>query len=180
LRSVFGHVQHPTAEQIVNEGEIAMPSFKRFLIYAQMSDRLGLASGQATCYGALLYAVYFIPTQPQTVSYCLLAGCLQPIDGQAFEQRSEPATRLGPRQLHGARSVLGTIAAWRRRMQDRAVLASVEMPPLPLRLMIVERATLAALRARPLRIGRMLQVNVHFTVAQLQLHALHAPRLTNT
>jgi hypothetical protein len=100
--------------------------------------RLGFASRQATCDGTSLDTVHFIPTQAQTVRYRFLAGGLQPIDGQSFKQRSEPATRLGPRQLHRTRPVLGALTAWRRRMQDRSVLASVEMAPLSLRLMIIQ------------------------------------------
>ena len=44
---------------------------------------------------------------------------------------------------------LATVAARRRGVQDRAVLAGIEMTPTPPRLMIVRHALLAALRAVP-------------------------------
>src|SRR5579862_5087501 len=50
------------------------------------------------------------------------------------------------------------------------------MPPAALWLMVVERASLAALRTGPLHTGFMLQMNVNFPITRLQLNAVHSPR----
>src|SRR5579864_427690 len=76
--------------------------------------------------------------------------------------------------------MLTTIAPWRRGVQDRSILAGVQMPPLPLGLMIVQWAALPALRTRPLRFRRVLQKNVHFLHLQLKLDSFHSPRGLNT
>jgi hypothetical protein len=61
-------------------------------------------------------------------------------------------------------------------VQDRLVLAGVQVTPLPLRLMIVLPARLAALRAQPLPHLAVIKVNVHLARFQLQLDSLHFPR----
>ena len=64
-------------------------------------------------------------------------------------------------------------------MQDRLILTGVQMPPPAFRLMVVERARLAALRTRPLYSGCMDQMNVNFSILQLQLNEIDAPRGSN-
>ena len=51
-------------------------------------------------------------------------------------------------------------------MQDRLVLAGIQMPPPALWLMVLERARLAALRTRPLS-GCMDEMNVNLSIGQL-------------
>lgn len=64
-------------------------------------------------------------------------------------------------------------------MQDRLILTGVQMPPPAFGLMIVEWAWLAALRTRPLYSGLMNQMNVNFSIPQLQLNEIDAPRRSN-
>ena len=64
-------------------------------------------------------------------------------------------------------------------MQDRLILTGVQMPPPPFRLMVVERARLAALRTRPLDSLLVHQMNVNFSILQLQLNLIHSPRGSN-
>ena len=59
-------------------------------------------------------------------------------------------------------------------MQNRAVLAGIQMPPESLWLMIVERAVPAAFRTWPRNTFIVRQVHVHLALAQLQLDAIHA------
>jgi hypothetical protein len=60
-------------------------------------------------------------------------------------------------------------------MQDRPVLASIQMPPLPLRLMVVLPTRFPALRAGPLLNLVVFQMNVNFPIAQLQFHSFDEP-----
>jgi hypothetical protein len=52
--------------------------------------------------------------------------------------RSKPARWLRRRQLSHPHSVLRACGAWQPGMQNRLVLASVQVPPVPLRLVIIE------------------------------------------
>ena len=64
-------------------------------------------------------------------------------------------------------------------MQDRLVLTGVEMPPTAFRLMVVQPTRLAALRTRPLYPRLVDQMNVNFSILQLQLNLIHSPRGSN-
>src|ERR1700676_1193864 len=75
--------------------------------------------------------------------------------------------------------MFGAVAARRLRMQDRLILTVVQMPPAALWLMVVERARLAALRTRPLDSLLVHQMNVNFSILQLQLNLIHSPRGSN-
>jgi hypothetical protein len=61
-------------------------------------------------------------------------------------------------------------------VQNGAVLTSIHMLPLPLGLMIVEGTTGSAFRTGPLQFVFMGQIDVHFTLFELQFHALDSPR----
>jgi hypothetical protein len=61
-------------------------------------------------------------------------------------------------------------------MQNGAVLTSIQMPPLPLGLMIVEGTTGSALGTGPLQFVFMGQMDVHLALLELQFHALDSPR----
>jgi len=54
------------------------------------------------------------------------------------------------------------------------------MPPSPCRLMIVQVAQNAALRACPLNANGMVQKNVNFSLLQFQFHAFDIPGICNT
>jgi len=72
--------------------------------------------------------------------------------------------------------VLTTLTAWRCGMQNGAVLTGIQMPPLPLGLMIVEGTTGSALGTRPLQLVFMGQIDVHLALLELQFHTLDSPR----
>src|SRR6266571_3107765 len=68
------------------------------------------------------------------------AGDPQPIDSQSLQQRGESAPWLRPWYFHNSRSVFGALGSGRRRMQDRLILTGVQVPPLPLLLMVIKNA----------------------------------------
>lgn len=84
----------------------------------------------------------------------LLGGHLQPFDGNPFEQRSESAIGLRPGQFDGTSTRLAAVGPRRFGMQDGLELAGVQMSPLTLRPMVIERAKRAAFRARPVQACR--------------------------
>lgn len=68
-------------------------------------------------------------------------------------------------------------AARRGRVEDRLVLERVQMPPLALRLVVVQRAHCAALRTGPLQVYRMTGKDMHLSDLQLQVNSLYLPRV---
>lgn len=64
-------------------------------------------------------------------------------------------------------------------MQDRAVLARIQVPPASLRLMVIQGQLLPAFCARPLLPLFVLQEDVNLSLLQPQLHLLHKPRRSN-
>src|SRR5260370_18551274 len=76
--------------------------------------------------------------------------------------------------------MLAAFAARRFCVQNRLVLTGVQMPPLPLRLMIVQLAFAPAVRTRPTCNLTVLQIHVHFAFVQFQFHPLHKPRFFNS
>lgn len=53
------------------------------------------------------------------------------------------------------------------------------MPPLPLRLMIIEPARLSTLRARPVQAALMPEMDVHLALRQLQFNPFDLPWRSN-
>jgi hypothetical protein len=176
---VLGYKQHPAPIQIIDHGEVVVPFGKRLLIDPEPLDGFRLTAHQAALDSPLLNGMHLIPTQPQLIAGSLLTGRLEPIDGQAFKQRREPAGGLGPWKLYRPNAMFSAVAARRFRMQDRLILTGVQMPPAALWLMVVERARLAALRTRPLDSLFVHQMNVNFSILQLQLNLIHSPRGSN-
>jgi hypothetical protein len=73
--------------------------------------------------------------------------------------------------------MLAALTAWRCGVQNGAVLTGIQVPPLPLRLMVVQGTAGAAFGARPFLFVVMSQVDVHLALLQLQFHALDSPRI---
>ena len=71
--------------------------------------------------------------------------------------------------------MLGTVAARRVGVQNRVVLAGIEVTPAPLGLMILQRAFAAALAAQPGDARFMFQVDVDFLPVSCQLDAIDPP-----
>src|SRR5258707_692052 len=72
--------------------------------------------------------------------------------------------------------LLPTLTARRCGMQNGAVLTGIQMPPLPLGLMIVESTTGCAFGTGPLQFVFMGQIDVHLALLELQFHTLDSPR----
>jgi len=64
-------------------------------------------------------------------------------------------------------------------MQDRLILTGVQMTPSPCRLVIIQVAQRAALRARPLNSNRMGQKNVNLPIFEFQFHTFDVPRISD-
>jgi hypothetical protein len=115
----------------------------------------------------------------QQPGHGLLTGGLQPFDGQRFKQRRELARRLRPRQFDHSYTVVPAFAPRRLGVQNRLILTRVQVPPLPLRLMIVQPARRSAFRARPFGQVVMAEANVDLSGLQFQLHRVHEPGSLN-
>jgi len=179
LGPLLGYKQHPAPIQIIDHGEVVVPFGKRLLIDAEPLNGFRLTARQSALDSPLLNGMHLIPTQLELIGDGFLTGCPEPIDGQPFKQRREPAGGLGPRKLHCPSAMFRAVAARRFRMQDRLILTGVQMPPTALWLMVVERARLAALRTAPRHTGLMDQMNVNLPIGHLQLNTVHTPRGLN-
>src|ERR1700744_5444556 len=157
-----------------------MSARERFLVHSQVADRFGFSSRQSAGHRAFLNGMHFVPAQMQLIAHGFLTGCFHPVDGQPLKHRGKSARRFGPGKVHTARAMFRAVDARRLGMQDCPVLGGVQMPPAPLRLMIVQGTWLAACRARPRKTLVVLQSHVHFALVQFQLNAIHAPWLSNT
>ena len=71
--------------------------------------------------------------------------------------------------------MLAAFAPRRFGVQDRLVLARVQMPPLALRLMVVELAGSPAFWTRPIDQVVVSQANMDLALFQLQVHRVHVP-----
>ena len=120
-----------------------------------------------------------VPAQCEQLGDALLAGFFQPRDRESFKQHREAAGDLGSRQSHHPRPVLGAVAARRPGMQNRAVLASVEMTPTALGLMIMEPALGAALGTAPAHLFIVFEEDMDFAAGPVQLHAFDFPGTLN-
>ena len=69
-----------------------------------------------------------------------------------------------------------TFGTRRLGMENRLILAGVQVPPPALRLMVVQFAGRPALRTRPIDQLMMSQVDVDLAALQFQIHRIHKPR----
>jgi hypothetical protein len=136
--AVFGHGQHSPSDKVVHQSQIALPLPKRLLINANLAQQqLGLAPSQTTLNCPVHNAVDHVPTQLQQPSHGFLAGGLQLLDYQRLTQGCESTRRLRPGKLDYLHSMMTAFGAWRFGVKDRLILASVQMAPSPLRLMVI-------------------------------------------
>ena len=65
-------------------------------------------------------------------------------------------------------------------MQDRPILAGIQVPPRPLRVVVIQCTLRLTFRARPRRLRLVPQRHVDLSLFQPQLHLLHSPRNRNS
>src|SRR5712692_6291733 len=97
------------------------------------------------------------------LGYGALTSGLQPVNGQPFKERREPARGLGPRQFDYSYSVLAALDARRPGVQNRLVLTSIQVSPTLLRLVVIQLAGRPAFRTWPVRRRCMLQMHMHLS-----------------
>ena len=144
-----------------------------------MCHRLGLTPFQSALHRALHDAVNFIPAEVQLLGYRFLAGGLEPGNGQGFKQGGEARARFRPGQRHHLHSVLWASRSRRAGVQNGLILAGVQMPPAPFRLMIIQGTGRGTFRAGPALLGGMLQIDMDLARFQFQFDPLHLPRSLN-
>jgi hypothetical protein len=151
-----------------------------FLINPDMFQRLRFTSRQTSFDSSVHDPVDFIPAQLQMLGHRLLTCSAQPVDRQTCKQQRETAPLFCPWQLYIPRTVLVTVASWRISIQDRLILAGIQMPPSSHRLMVVQVAQGSAFRACPLNANRMVQKNMNLTLFQFQFHAFNKQGIGNS
>lgn len=179
LLAIFAHIQHSPSDQVIHQSQIAVPFPKRLLINTDLTHQFSFAALQATLHRPLQDAVDLVPTQFQKSGYRFLAGRLQPFHRQGLKQYREPTRWFRPRQPDYLHAVVPTFASWRLRMQNRLILAGVQVPALPFRLMVVQLAGRTAFRALPIDQVIVSEINVDFAGFQFQIHRVYEPGTLN-
>ena len=180
LLAPLRHVQDAASGQVVDERQVLVPLPERLLIHPQIPDHFRLPPGQSPPYGTFHDPMDLVPTEAHLIGHGPLAGRSQPVDRQPLEQRRETTVRLGPGQTHHPNSMLRTAGTRRLGVEDRPVLARVQMPPKPLAVVVVQKAFRLALRACPRGLGFVPQIHMDFPLLKSQLHPLHTPRRGDT
>src|SRR5579871_3188625 len=72
--------------------------------------------------------------------------------------------------------MLAAFTSWGLGVQDGLILARVQVPPLPLWLMVIQLTSRSTFWACPFDHVVVLQVNVDFACLQFQVHRVHKPR----
>ena len=147
----------------------------RLLSDADQPHRLCFPSGQPPLDRPVHDAVDLVPGQMQDLRCQLLTRVPQPFDRQALKQQREPTPGFCPGQLHRSRSVLRAVCSRRLGVKYRLVLARVQMPPAPLRLMVVQDAFLFAFGAFPGKPIAVRKEDVHLILLKLQVDSIHKP-----
>ena len=111
------------------------------------------------------------------------ASCWLAALSQSIASLSNRAVKRLDGSAHGSFTVRAPCSAhllWGRfGVQDRLKLTGIKMTPPPLRLMIIERARLAALRTGPRQAQIMNQMYVDFSLVQFRFDGFYTPGGTN-
>ena len=176
-----GDEQHARAVEIVDDGEVAMALTKALLVDAQMGDRLGAGGVPARAARRVRGCRESRPSSVPADRRHLVGWLLSAT--RSRELPNSTVKRLET-SAHGSRSTRGPCSGQSLRggpgMQNRAVLASVEMTPTALGLMIMEPALGAALgTATSALVHRVRGKTWDFAAGPLQLHAFDFPGTLN-
>ncbi len=162
--------------EVARDRRVALAFGERFLIEAHVLGDLVLPSQQAPLDGALHDAVRLVPTETEDARGTENVGLPEHVDGEAFEQQREPRPWLGPRDADLPHAVLVTPDARNAGVQDGLELATVQVPPRSLLVVVMQPARRLALGARPRLALRVLREHVHAHLLHVQLDSRHSPR----
>lgn len=143
-----------------------------------MLDPLERAAQQSALHGAGDDLLQALPVQAeQPGGGCHALRGLQHADGESFKEQREAAVRPGPRHGHRLDPVLRTAHPQQAGHQQGFKTHRTEMPPAPLRRVVMEPAAARALRALKARLALLSEVNLQALLHELQIHAPHHPRV---
>lgn len=144
------------------------------LVDADVGDRLRHLAGLPADHGTRHDPPPLIPRDPRNPTRPdHRAAMLDQINDQLLHQQREAAPRLRPGHRHLLHAVRGTVDARHPGVENRLVLAGIEMPPHPCLRVIATRQRLQALWTRPPDVVGVLgpQVDALATRQAEQLHA---------
>ena len=160
---------------IAHQCHVVMPFGDRFLVHPDASGHRTALGRPASQYRPLHHVPRLVPTEPQYRRRLLDVGRSEHVDGQYFKQVSKPASCFRPRQPRLPYTMHRTIHSRRACVQVRQKLATVQVPPHPLGMMVVHRQFLPAFRATKPASLRMLHMHIDPLLAHVQFHSLHRP-----
>src|SRR5436190_3831827 len=173
--AVVGDEQHPRALEITYHGDVVMPALEGLLVHPDVAQLERPAALQAARDRPALDPPHGVPPQLQLAGDRSHGRFPQPVDRQPLEQQRELRARSRPRDRALHHAVGRALHAGHPRVESGLELARVEMPPLPLP-MIVDRARGLAFWTRRRRALGAGQPHVHGPARDLQLDPLHRPR----
>ena len=132
-------------------------------------------AGMAAAWIFVHHGPRLVPADPQQPAGPLHRLALQQhVDHEPLKEDCEPAPRLGPRGFNLHDAVLRTVDPRQPRLEERLELARVQVPPRPLRAVVVHRQLPLTVRTPPPHVGRML----HTDLDPLLRHVLRDEGLT--
>jgi len=133
------HVFHRRSLQIVDYGDVIVPSTSRLLVHSDLPCS-PLFPLQSPLDRSLHDMPGLIPTDPQNPRRTQDIARLQHIDRQPLKERREPCFLLRPGQTHLPHPMLMALNSRRPCVQKGHELAAVQVTPGPFRRMIVLRS----------------------------------------
>ena len=140
------------------------------LIDANVRDLVQIALRKATFDGNVHDALDGIPTEPQQLACFFDAGrSLQQTNGERLEQQREASVWGGPGNVDVEHAAVRAVGSRNAGDDHRLELHGVQMPPLPLGGMILQRSGASTLGALTVAFGVVLQVDFDALGIEIEL-----------
>ena len=176
--TAVGGMEHLRRLLVADHRHVLVPALKRGLVDAKVAGQVGLPPRETTPHRPRHHSIHGTPGQVQPTGDGTDARFVQPVNDQRLEQGSEPRTLFSPRYLDLMHAVLGTFHPRHQRLEDRSVLAGIEMAP----------------AARPTILGRSVDgafwtgesillhrdFDPHLATLEVQRHVSNLPRALDT
>src|SRR5262249_34413351 len=162
--------------QVADQGDIAVSLGHRLLIHAEPGDDPSLLGLLPARHGPFHDVPGFVPTEAEQPGTTQDVGLEQHVDGLPLERDGQATAGQGPGEADLSDAMFGTGDPGRSRVQPGQAVAMIEVPPLPVREMIIERGPSATFRATNGGVAPVCQPKIDLVLLRVESNALVAPR----
>jgi hypothetical protein len=171
---LIGDVLDGAVVEIGDDCQVAVPLCGALLVDADPANGLLLLATMPARDRLLHDVPRLVPGDAQDARSAGYVRFLEDVDHQSLEQSREPGLGLGPGNANLVNTVLGALHPWDAGVQVGHELAAIQVPPAPLRSVVVQGERLAALGARPDGVP-MLRPDIDPLLLDLELYVGHRP-----